>query len=162
MEISPETSLQNLEALRKRLPQGSRVFVNMVKTSAEHFEEVARCVASVRSRGLRPVAHVPLARLETQQQARQVLSNLATAGAQDLLLVAGNDLPQRRHLVAYGSVGQLLEEELGGLKALGVRGVALAGLPDGPDEELGRQVLLQKACLGRRKGSLRAGEAPGA
>ncbi|CAE7229695.1 metF [Symbiodinium natans] len=154
VEVNPDSPGAALLSSPTPLPRGSRVFVNMVKTTVDHFQEVAATSRSLSAAGYRPVPHVPVSRLSTDEEFQQTLQMLTEAGATEMLLVGGNDIKERqeRGLLLYGSVAELLQAETGRLRAAGIRRVALAGLPDSPtwrgwNEEVATKVLLEKVRL---------------
>jgi hypothetical protein len=79
------------------LQHGTRVFVNMVKKSIEHFAEVGAAAAALRDRGMVPVAHLPASRFDSEEQLESTLAELArqTGGADggppDVLLLGGKN-----------------------------------------------------------------------
>ncbi|OLQ02079.1 hypothetical protein AK812_SmicGene15094, partial [Symbiodinium microadriaticum] len=78
------------------LPPQSRVFVNMVKTTVDHFQEVAATSRSLSAAGYRPVPHVPVSRISTMDEFQQTLEMLRQAGATEMLLIGGNDIRERQ------------------------------------------------------------------
>jgi len=137
------------------LPQGTLVFVNMVKTSLEHFQDVAAASKALFAAGLVPVPHVPAARFKCPEDLQATLTLLARSDASNLLILGGNDLEEQ---VAAGTcayahgVKDLLASELASLKQRGITTVALAGHPDGhpalgSDVEATLGVLVEKARL---------------
>lgn len=116
------------------LPQEALVFVNMVKTSLDHFQDVAAASKALLTAGLVPVPHLPVARFRCPEDLQETLRLLANTGASNLLILGGNDLEEQ---VAAGAcayahgVKDLLASELAALKQKGIATVALAGHPDG-------------------------------
>eukprot|EP00434_Breviolum_minutum_P032872 symbB.v1.2.029075.t1/scaffold3147.1/size62449/3 len=106
----------------------------MVKTTAEHFSNVAETSRALSEKGFEPVPHLPISRLSTSKDFHSTLKMLTQAGAKQLLLVGGNDLPERlqRDELRYRSVADLLKTEIETIKGFGIQSVALAGLPDSP------------------------------
>merc|ERR1712217_279116 len=72
---------------------------------------------------------------------------MRNAGVQHLLVLGGNDLAERADKCAYkGGAREMLAEEVDYLKTSGVRGVAIAGHPDG-HPALGRNASATMALL---------------
>jgi len=115
---------------------------------------VAETSRALSEKGFEPVPHLPISRLSTSEDFHSTLKMLTEAGAKQLLLVGGNDLPERlqRNELRYRSVADLLKAEIETIKGFGIRSVALAGLPDSPQwsgwsEEAAMKVLVDKARL---------------
>ncbi|CAK9088743.1 5 [Durusdinium trenchii] len=157
VEVSPAPagSPKRGAVLREhQFPQKSSVFVNMVKTTADHFVDVADTSRDLAKSGFDPIPHVPISRLATSDDFHSTLKMLVEAGAKQLLVVGGNDLRERleRNELQYRSVSDLLEVEMGRMKSEGIQSVALAGLPDSPkwrgwNEKAATKVLVDKARL---------------
>lgn len=157
LEVSPEDRggrkvCQLLS--REHFPPKSCIFVNMVKTTAEHFSNVAETTGALSAAGFDPIPHLPISRLSTVEDFHLTLKMLTQAGAKHLLLVGGNDLPQRleRNELHYRSVADLLKAEIETIKSEGIQSVSLAGLPDSPQwrgwsEKAATKVLVDKARL---------------
>ena len=85
------------------LQHGTRVFVNMVKKSIEHFAEVGAAAAALRDRGMIPVAHLPASRFDSEEQLESTLAELArqTGGSDgdppDVLLLGGKTTASIEH-----------------------------------------------------------------
>jgi hypothetical protein len=62
------------------LPAGCRCFVNMVKKSLDHFDEVAAACAALQQRGLVAVPHLPASRFDSSAELERTLGSLAAAG----------------------------------------------------------------------------------
>lgn len=127
-------ALLDLQSGPEPLPQGTMVYVNMVRPAFDHFADVASSTGAIAAAGLRPVPHIPAARFGTTSEFRSVLSSLTDAGARELLLLGGNDLGERAQAgeCAYpGGAADLVSSELDALRTRGVSRVALAGHPDG-------------------------------
>lgn len=127
-------TLLDLQGGPEPLPQGTLVYVNMVRPAFGHFADVASSTSAIAFAGLRPVPHVPAARFSNTSEFSEVLSMLTDAGARELLLLGGNDLGERAEAgeCAYpGGAGDLVSSELDALRKRGVTRVALAGHPDG-------------------------------
>lgn len=145
-------SLLELQSGPDLLPQGTMIYINMVRPSLDHFAEVASSTGAVVAAGLLPVPHVPAARFNSTSEFHEVLSSLTDAGARELLLLGGNDLGERAQAgkCAYpGGAAELVSSELDALTARGVSRVALAGHPDGHPalgnhEEATRLMLVNK------------------
>lgn len=146
-------TLLDLQSGPEPLPQGTMVYVNMVRPTFDHFTDVASSTSAIVAAGLRPVPHVPAARFSNTSEFGDVLSMLTNAGACELLLLGGNDLEERAQddKCAYpGGAADIVSSELGALRATGVSRVALAGHPDGHpafdnQEEATRSMLVDKA-----------------
>jgi len=79
------------------LAPGTSVFVNHVKKNMRHFDDVTRACKVLRDHSMRPVPHVPACRFDKDDSASvsQVLENLRSAGAHEILLLGGNDAADR-------------------------------------------------------------------
>lgn len=138
----------------KPLPQETLVFVNMVKTSLDHFQDVAAASSALLAAGLVPVPHLPAARFKCSEDLQETLTLLANTGANNLLILGGNDLEEQvtAGACAYAHVKDLLTSELAALKQKGITTVALAGHPDGhpalgSNTDATLNVLVEKARL---------------
>lgn len=123
-----------LAAGRPVLREGMPIFVNMVKPSMEHFEDVAAASGALSAAGFSPVPHLPAARFATAAECRGTLQSLAAAGAKHVLALGGNDLQERlaAKACAYDTGAEgLLAAETAALRAAGFHSVGLAGHPDG-------------------------------
>jgi hypothetical protein len=96
----------------------TKVFVNMVKTSCSHFDEVADAVRALRSLDLQPVPHLPACRFESQDEAENRLAQLHDASSSSgneqsrhtILLIGGNDQFERGEMGAqFASASALLQ-----------------------------------------------------
>lgn len=131
------SDLQREATLSNKAPPvaaGTLVFVNMVKATLAHFEEVAAASEVVARAGLAPVPHLPAARFETPEELRSILSLLTAAGSKQMLVLGGNDLGDRRQAGACcypDGAGQMLAAEIVAFKESKVSAIALAGHPDG-------------------------------
>lgn len=116
---------------RAPLAASSRCFVNMVKKSARHFEEVAAAAAALQQRGMVAVPHLPACRFDTLEQLDDVLSQLSAAGCSQLLLLGGNDQHERGNGggAVFSSAGELLAS--GALMRHGFVDLVMAGHPEG-------------------------------
>lgn len=135
------------------LKSGTRVYVNMVKTTMAHFDDVQAASKALHDAGLSPVPHLPAARFETADDCHSTVNALAGVGAGQLLVIGGNDLQQQLEAKACayvtGACG-LLDAELPALQAAGIHTIALAGHPDGHpglawDPQATLTALVQKA-----------------
>jgi 5,10-methylenetetrahydrofolate reductase len=81
------------------LLRGTAVFVNMVKKSTAHFDDVARAMSTLRSLDLQPVPHLPACRFDSAAELDATLVQLHAAcgggEAASVLLLGGNDQYQR-------------------------------------------------------------------
>lgn len=116
------------------LPSKAPVYVNMVKNTSTHFDEVIAAVRSLAAAGLAPVPHLPAARFASRAELASRLRAMAGAGAADFLVVGGNDLGDRvgeENCCYKEGARSLLGQELGLWHDCGMTSVALAGHPDG-------------------------------
>jgi len=142
------------------LQSGNPVYVNMVKPTMAHFDDVAGATKVLTGIGLAAVPHLPASRFEAAADLRGTLRSLQAAGAKELLVVGGNDLLERSAagLCAFpGGVQALLHAEVDSLRANGMERVVLAGHPDGHpglgwDEAATDALLLEKVSHVLRSG----------
>lgn len=134
------------------LPEGTRCFVNMVKTDNAHFSDVQKACSVLHQRGLCPIPHVPTCRFSTAAEANQVLDALIDAGSASVFLPGGNDQHEAGLAGAFASVGAALDAGVlvDQTAQTDMRRVVLAGHPEGHpglgrSPEATRTLLLSKA-----------------
>ena len=112
------------------LPSGTQCFINMVRPTIQHFDDVIEATEMCVATGLIPVPHVPACRFDDLETMERVLSQLNSAGALTALLVGGNDQQERLSKGAiFSSAGQMLET--GAFERQGICSVVFAGHPEG-------------------------------
>jgi methylenetetrahydrofolate reductase (NADPH) len=111
-------------AAREWLWPGQRVYVSHLP--GQSWEQTWRCCTQVAMAGFDPVPHIPVRLLDSERQLNEVLSAARGAGAQELLLIAGDYAEARG---PYSSVLQVLHS--GRLQPAGFTRVSLAGHPEG-------------------------------
>ncbi len=128
-------------ALSGLLPAGTQVYVPHPPGS--DFQDTVAAVAALADAGLCPVPHLPVRTIGSTGQAHERLSALAFAGADALLLIAGD---QDRPSGPYASTLDLLESGL--LAEYGFHKLGVAGHPEGhrrvSDAELARALAVKK------------------
>jgi 5,10-methylenetetrahydrofolate reductase len=96
LELSPAQTLSPklkytlaaaLDESPELLPAGTACFVNMVKKSRAHFEEVAAAARALRQRGMVAIPHLPASRFDSGAQLHETLEQLSSAGCTELLLL---------------------------------------------------------------------------
>lgn len=123
------------------LPAGAQVYLPYHANA--DFQDTVVAAAVLAAAGLRPVPHFPVRTIASRQQATERLAALAFAGADTLLLIAGD---QDRPAGPFESTLDMLET--GFLAEYGFYGLGVAGHPQGhrriPDAELARALALKK------------------
>ncbi len=117
--------LKDLEASRKFLTGGQRIFVSFLpKQTWEQTEEACR---ALKETGLEPVPHVPVRLLTDERMLDEVLGRLVRGGGAEEVLLLSGDYPQ-----GAGSLSRV-EDALrtGVLTKYGLRRVSVAGHPEG-------------------------------
>ena len=146
-EVTPHDE-KMLDEMARILPAGFPVYVaNTPKTSPD---EVVRVALRIQELGLTASPHVIARRVVDAQRLRDRLRVLASAGVQQVLLVAGDiAIPNP----AFSSTLELLES--GVVRDAGIQRVGVAGHPEGhpsvPDEVLW-QALERKQAIARSTG----------
>jgi methylenetetrahydrofolate reductase (NADPH) len=146
-EVTPHDE-KMLDEMARILPAGFPVYVaNTPKTSPD---EVVRVALRIQELGLTASPHVIARRVVDAQRLRERLRVLASAGVQQVLLVAGDiAIPNP----AFSSTLELLES--GVVRDAGIQRVGVAGHPEGhpsvPDEVLW-QALERKQAIARSTG----------
>lgn len=146
-EVTPHDD-KMLDEMARILPAGFPVYVaNTPKTSPD---EVVRVALRIQELGLMASPHVIARRVVDAHRLRDRLRVLASAGVQQVLLVAGDiAIPNP----AFSSTLELLES--GVIHDAGIQRVGVAGHPEGhpsiPDDVLW-QVLERKQAIARSTG----------
>lgn len=151
MEISPEDVGQQLRigagrpglldflpngrsALANPLAPGAIVFINMIKQSYKHFDNLVAATSALKAAGYRPVPHLPASRFANRDEFRVTFEALACAGAHDFLVMGGNDFSKRikADMCTYGEgASSMLTLELGLWQSHKITRVSVCGFPDG-------------------------------
>jgi methylenetetrahydrofolate reductase (NADPH) len=129
------------------LPKGTTVYV--AHTPKASLDDVVRVATKVQQLGFRASPHFVARRLESEQALRKALADVAKAGVEQVLLVAG-DPPNPP---AYKSTLEVIAT--GAIEQAGIRYASVAGHPEGhkfaSDEEL-LAALKYKQAWGERTG----------
>ena len=113
-----------LRAARNWLPPSARVYVSFLPDQA-WSETVAAC-ESASSVGLDPVPHIPVRRLPDESTLNRVLRACSSAGAREVLLIAGD---YAKPVGPFESTADVLR--LGVLGTHGIARVSVAAHPEG-------------------------------
>jgi len=151
MRLSVEIAAKALarqQEVTARLPQGTEVFVPFlpgqdIETSAETSRLLARA-------GLVPVPHLPVRAIADRAELGDALARLAAAGADSLLLIAGD---RKRPAGAFADTLAVLDTGL--IEASGLRRLNVAGHPTGhpmADDDALMSALRTKAAFGHATG----------
>ena len=111
------------DALRRLLPRGATVYVPF-PPNTRRDETVAACVRLLEA-GMQPVAHLPARGLAGAQELAAWLSDLADAGVDSLMLVAGDGVPKG----PYADTLDVLASGL--LHEFGFQRLGITAYPDG-------------------------------
>jgi len=140
--------LKHLDASRRLLPPGKRVYISHLPK--QRWEDTWLACREVRAAGFDPIPHVPIRLIESEAVLDRTLEAAAEAGAQEALLISG-DYP--RPAGPYSTVADVLRT--GKLHRHGFARVSLAGHPEGHPtvalEEI-RRAELEKALLAEQLG----------
>ena len=132
LELSPR-QLEATGPLGDYLPRGTSVYVPFVPGAK--WQQTAAACRRLRAAGMAPVPHLPARAIASAAQLDDWLTQLAEAGARELLLVAGD---RRRPAGPYRDTLDVLDS--GKLLARGFRRVGITGYPEGhplaPTEDL--------------------------
>ena len=128
------------EALGRLLPRGATVYVPF-PPKARRSATVAAC-KRLREAGMQPVPHVPARGLTDERQLAAWLDDLAGAGVDSLMLVAGDGVPKGPYTDTLDALGSGLLAEFG-FRRLGITAYP-EGHPAITDDAL-RRALDQKA-----------------
>lgn len=129
------------------LPKGTTIYV--AHTPKASLDDVVRVATKVQQLGFRASPHIVARRLESEQALRAALGQVAAAGVEQVLLVAG-DPPQPP---AYKSTLEVIAT--GAIEQAGIKYASVAGHPEGhkfaSDQEL-IDALKYKQAWGERTG----------
>ena len=129
------------------LPKGTTIYV--AHTPKASLDDVVRVATKVQQLGFRASPHFVARRLESEQALRTALGQVAAAGVEQVLLVAG-DPPQPP---AYKSTLEVIAT--GAIEQAGIKYASVAGHPEGhkfaSDQEL-IDALKYKQAWGERTG----------
>jgi methylenetetrahydrofolate reductase (NADPH) len=115
---------KHLDASRQWLRPGTRVYISHLPNQT--WEQTAQAARAVQAHGFTPVPHIPVRLLPNQATLDRVLGDIAHAGVEEVLLIAG-DYPQA--MGPYRMVSEVLQTGL--LGKHGFSRVSLAGHPEG-------------------------------
>lgn len=136
-------------ALDTLLPSGSAVYVPFLPGA--DFSETADAVSRLAAAGYRPVPHLPVRRFEDRVQLAGWLARFRGAGAEALLLIAGDVSTPRG---PFADTMAVLDSGL--LERHGFRRIGVAGHPEGhpfADEATLDRALAHKAAYARDTGT---------
>jgi methylenetetrahydrofolate reductase (NADPH) len=147
VEITPREA-PSLPPLHDVLPAGTAVYLTFLPNTP--WEQTVALARSVREAGLRPVPHLAARAVPDRATLQRMLTDVAAAGAEDLLVLAGSvDKP----VGEFHEAAQVLDSGL--LEDAGIRRVGIVGHPEGhpdvDDDELAR-ALLAKCRIARERG----------
>jgi methylenetetrahydrofolate reductase (NADPH) len=117
--------IEALEQARGHIPAGTRV--NITYLAHEDLSTRVAAARAVREAGLVPVPHISARRLASHDQLEEFLDALVVKAAVDQVLVIAGDPPAPEGPFA----DSLAVIETGALRRHGIRGVAVAGHPEG-------------------------------
>jgi methylenetetrahydrofolate reductase (NADH) len=125
VEITPRETTK-LPPLSDLLDPGTAVYLTFLPNVP--WEETVAGVRWIAEAGMRPVPHIAARGVPDRAALHRMLGELAAAGAEDLLLIAGGMAP----VGEYHETVQILDS--GCLEESGIRRVGVAGHPEGhPD-----------------------------
>ncbi len=125
VEITPREPTK-LPPLSDLLDPGTAVYLTFLPNVP--WEDTVAAVRWVAEAGMRPVPHIAARGVRDRAALRRMLGELAAAGVEDLLLIAGGMAP----VGEYHETVQILDS--GCLEESGIRRVGVAGHPEGhPD-----------------------------
>ncbi|MEX2495436.1 MAG: methylenetetrahydrofolate reductase [Woeseia sp.] len=148
IEATPK-QLERVGALETRLPAGTSVFVPFLPRAI--MSDTARACLRLSNAGLRPVPHLTARAMPSRTRLAESLSQLAEAGADSLLLIAGD---RRRAAGPYKSTLGIFDSGL--LQHYGFRHIAVAGHPEGhraAGDDVLFAALREKSAYARETGS---------
>jgi methylenetetrahydrofolate reductase (NADPH) len=105
------------------LPKGITVYV--AHTPKASLDDVVRVAAKVQQLGFRASPHIVARRVESEEGLRAALGQLAKAGVEQVLLVAGD----REQPVRYTSTLEVIDT--GAIEQSGIKVASVAGHPEG-------------------------------
>jgi methylenetetrahydrofolate reductase (NADPH) len=147
VEITPREA-PSLPPLADVLPAGTAVYLTFLPNTP--WEQTVAVAWSVREAGMRPVPHLAARAVPDRAVLRRMLVDVAAAGADDLLVLAGSlDKP----VGEFHEAAQILDSGL--LEDAGIHRVGIVGHPEGhpdvDDDELFR-ALHAKCRIARERG----------
>jgi len=147
VEITPREA-PSLPPLHGVLPAETAVYLTFLPNTP--WAQTVAVARSVREAGLRPVPHLAARAVPDRATLRRMLTDVAAAGAEDLLVLAGSlDKP----VGEFHEAAQILDSGL--VEDAGIRRVGIVGHPEGhpdvDDHELAR-ALLAKCRIARKRG----------
>jgi methylenetetrahydrofolate reductase (NADPH) len=147
VEITPREA-PSLPPLADVLPAGTAVYLTFLPHTP--WEQTVATARSVREAGMRPVPHLAARAVPDRPALRRMLADLAAAGVEDLLILAGS---LATPVGEFHETAQILDTGL--LQEVGVVRVGVVGHPEGhPDvdgDELFR-ALVAKCRIARDRG----------
>lgn len=140
--------LKHLDASRRLLPHGKRVYVSHLPK--QRWDETWLACREVRAAGFDPIPHLPVRLVASETSLDRVLEDAVSSQVKEVLLIAG-DYPEPAG--PYSVVADVLQT--GKLQQHGLTRVSLAGHPEGHPivalEEI-RRAEREKALLAERLG----------
>jgi methylenetetrahydrofolate reductase (NADPH) len=147
VEITPREA-STLPPMPEVLAPGTAVYLTFLPHRP--WEETVAVARAVREAGMRPVPHLAARAVPDHAALRRMLTDLADAGVEDLLLLAGS---LATPVGEFSETAQILDAGL--LEEAGIRRVGIVGHPEGHpdvgDEELLR-ALSVKCRIARARG----------
>lgn len=147
IEALPKDTIK-FDDLTLQLPVGTHVYVAFTSGS---IGEIVGAVEKLHNQGMVPVPHIPARRFVSHGELRNFLAALSRRAAIKQVLLVGGDTSHPAG--PYAASLDLLKT--GMLEAHGIKGVALAGHPEGhpvvSDEEL-RKALIEKCEYAAKAG----------
>ncbi|KAK3259688.1 hypothetical protein CYMTET_31327, partial [Cymbomonas tetramitiformis] len=74
-----------------QIPEKTKVYINWVQPSREHFDSVLSACQELLKKGLVPVPHLPASRFKGVADLEAALEELSQSGILDVMIIAGND-----------------------------------------------------------------------
>lgn len=121
-------------ALAHPLAPGTIVFLNMVKPSFQHFDDLVAATSALKAAGYKPVPHLPASRFATRDGFRSTFEAFVRAGAHDFLVMGGNDFSKKikANMCAYeDGASSMITLEVGSWRSYGITRVSICAFPDG-------------------------------
>ena len=115
---------ESLTALADRLPDGTRVFLNMMPKDG--IEDRIRACQQIKSLGMSPVPHMAARLVDKKKDVSEMLDKFVQHGVSEILVIAGD----------YNQASGEVEDALGFIEAIaaganGIQRVGISGYPEG-------------------------------
>jgi len=126
-EASVEMNVQDLpdlEASRRHLPTGTRIYVSHLPKQSSG--DTLKVCAAIKAAEFEPIPHVPVRLLESYEELHQLVDEAASVSVNELLLIAG-DYAQAAG--PFSSVEDVLKDL--NLPAKGITRISIGGHPEG-------------------------------